>query len=231
MKVALGTSGAAMNWQLRSMLVLGAVMALSVSGFSADASSLKPPPGAKVAIVMFEDMECPQCARTFPMVHEVGKAHKVPVVFYDFPLPSHAWSFNAAVYARFFETKSAKLGDDFRAYIFQNQPQIIPGNLQQYVQKFADENKVPLPFAIDPQGKLKEAVEADRALGTRCGLQHTPTIFVIGSSGASTPFVEVEDTSQLSQIVEDMQSKAAAAAPAHRATTKPHKGPVAASKY
>lgn len=210
-----------MNWRLRSVLALCAILALSLAGFSADGSSLKPPAGAKVAIVMFEDMECPQCARTFPMVHEVGKAHNVPVVFYDFPLGnSHPWSFAAAVDARFFENKSAKLGDDFRGYIFQNQPQITPGNLQQYVQKFADDNKVPLPFAIDPQGKLKEAVEKDRTLGQHCSLQHTPTIFVVTNGGVSPSYVEVEDTSQLSQVVEDMQKKVGPATPAHRASTK-----------
>jgi protein-disulfide isomerase len=209
-----------MNWQSKLVTIVFAIMALSITGFAADGSSLKPPAGAKVAIVMFEDMECPRCATTFPLVHETAKAHNVAVLFYDFPLSSHPWSFNAAVFARFFENKSPKLGDDFRGYIFQNQPQITPGNLQQYVQKFADDNKVPLPFAIDPQGKLKAAVESDRALGNRCGLQHTPTIFVVGGGGAATPFVEVDDTSQLSQIVEDMQKKAGPAPAAHRASAK-----------
>jgi protein-disulfide isomerase len=209
-----------MNWQLRLIFVFSGILAISGLAFSADASSLKPPAGAKVAIVMFEDMECPSCAHTFPEVHDVAKAHRVPVVFYDFPLPSHPWSFQAAVFARFFQTKSEKLGDDFRAYIFQNQPEINPGNLQQYVQKFAEANKVPLPFAIDPQGELKKAVEADRSLGQHLELQGTPTIFVIGT-GTPTPYVEVEDRSQLSQIVEDMQKKMEATH-AHRASTKGH---------
>ena len=193
-----------MNWQLRLIFALSAIMAFSGLAFSADGSSLKPPSGAKVAIVMFEDMECPLCAVTFPEVHDVAKTHKIPVVFYDFPLAKHPWSFQAAVFARFFQTKSEKLGDDFRAYIFKNQAQITPGNLQQYVQKFADDNKAPLPFAIDPQGKLKEAVEADRSLGQGLHLQGTPTVFVIGT-GTPTPYVEVEDRSKLAQTVEEMQ--------------------------
>ena len=202
-----------MNRQRRSIIFFCAVMAFSTSGFAADASSLKPPPGAKVAIVMFEDMECPDCARAYPVVWEQAKAHNIPVVLHDFPLSKHPWSFDAAVFARFFDTKSEKLGDDFRGYIFQNQPQITRDNLLQYVQKFADENKVPLPFAVDPLGKLKEKVQADYALGQRIGLEHTPTIFVIGNGGPSTPFVEVVDRDQLSQIIEDMQKKAAAATP------------------
>jgi protein-disulfide isomerase len=209
-----------MNSQSRSIIVLYAVMAFSVLGFSADASSLKPPPGAKVAVVMFEDLECPDCARAYPVVWDAGKTHHIPVVLHDFPLPKHAWSFQAAVFARFFDTKSEKLGDDFREYIFQNQPEITRDNLLEYVQKFADQNKVPLPFAVDPLGKLKEKVQADYALGQRLGLEHTPTIFVIGNGGAATPFVEVVDRSQLTEIIEDMQRKAEAATPEHRTSAK-----------
>jgi len=212
-----------MNWQLRLSFVLSAIMTFSGLAFSADASSLKPPPGAKVALVMFEDLECPDCARAYPVVWEAAKAHHIPVVLHDFPLPQHPWSFDAALYARFFDTKdkSHKLGDKFRGYIFQNQPQITKDNLLQYVQKFADENKTPLPFAIDPKGELKDKINADRDLGQRLGLQHTPTIFVIGSGGPPTPYVEVGDRSQLSQIIEDMQKKMGAT-PEHSASSKGH---------
>ena len=172
---------------------------------------------------MFEDLECPDCARAYPVVWEAARAHKIPVVLHDFPLPKHPWSFDAAVWARYFDTKSEKLGNDFRAFIYKNQPQITFGNLQQYVQKFADANKVPVPFAPDPEGKLKAKVQADYALGQRIGLEHTPTIFVVGSGGASTPFVEVVDRDQLSQIIEDMQKKSAAAAHAKTASTKKKK--------
>lgn len=197
----------------RHLLVLGVVCALhtlALPALAADGSSLKPPPGAKVAVVMFEDLECPDCARAYPLVWQQANAHHIPVVLHDFPLSIHPWSFQAALYARFFDTKSQKLGDDFRGYIFSNQPQITRGNLQQYAQRFADNNKVPLPFAIDPEGKLREKIQADYALGQQIGLQHTPTIFVVGNGVAATPFVEVVDRSQLSQLIEDMQKKAQA---------------------
>ena len=214
-----------MKFYLRFVFAFLAVMAFSTLGFSADASSLKPPPGAKVAIVMFEDLECPDCARAYPVVWEAANAHHIPVVLHDFPLSKHPWSFEAAIFARFFDTKSQKLGNDFRGYIYQNQPQITRENLQQYVQKFADQNKVPLPFAVDPEGKLKEKVQADYALGQRIGLEHTPTIFVVGSGGPSTPFVEVVDRNQLTQIIEDMQKKAGPATPEKRASAKVRKKP------
>jgi hypothetical protein len=203
-------------------VILLAVLSLAGVSFAADASSLKPPSGSKVAIVMFEDLECPDCANAYPVVWETARAHKIPVVLHDFPLPKHPWSFDAAVYARFFDTKSKTLGDDFRGYIFKNQPNISAGNLRQYVQKFADENKVPLPFAVDPMGTLKAKVQEDYQLGQRINLEHTPTIFVVGNGGPSTPFVEVVDRQQLSQIIEDMQKKAgpSPAAPVKRASAK-----------
>jgi protein-disulfide isomerase len=200
-----------MNARRKLFFVLITALALSVAGFAADASSLKPPPGAKVAIVVFEDLQCPDCARAYPLVWESATAHKIPVVLHDFPLPNHNWSFDAAVFARFFDTKSQKLGDDFRGYIYKNQPSITRENLLQYTQKFADENKVPLPFSVDPEGKLKEKIRADYALGQQIGIQHTPTIFVIGKGATSSPFVEVVDRDKLNQIIEDMQKKSAAA--------------------
>ncbi len=192
---------------------LFAIVMSAAASYGADGSSLKPPPGARVAIVVFEDLECPDCARAFPLLQDAGKKHSIPVVLRDFPLNAHPWSFDAAVFARYFDTKSEKLGAAFRGYIFQNQPQITKQNLREYADKFAKDNNSPLPFAVDPEGKLKEKIIADRDLGTQIGLQHTPTIFVIGNAGAATPAVEVEDRTQIDQIIEDMQKKADAAAP------------------
>jgi len=201
------------------------VLALSATAFAADASSFKPPAGAKVAIVMFEDLECPDCAANYPVVWEQANLHKIPVMLYDFPLPRHNWSFDAAVWARFFDTKSIKMGNDFRGFIYANQIQINKGNLQQWVQKFGDSNKVPLPFAKDPDGKLAALVRADYALGQRIGVEHTPTVFVIARGSVATPYVEMVDRAHLSQDIEDMLKKAGPATPAppKKVTAKVHK--------
>ena len=54
-------------------------------------------------------MECPDCARANPLLKEAAAKYKIPWVRHDFPLPFHAWSFQAAVNARWFDTKSKKL--------------------------------------------------------------------------------------------------------------------------
>jgi protein-disulfide isomerase len=200
---------------------IAALLALApVASRAADGSSLKPPPGARVAIVMFEDMECPDCARAYPVVWEAAKKHNIPVVLHDFPLQMHPWSFDAAVLARYFDSKSEKLGDDFRGFIFQNQQQIDKQNLRQWADKFASTNNSPIPFVLDPDGQFKTKILADRQLGTQIGLQHTPTIFVVGNGGAATPAVEVEDRAKLDQIIEDMQRKAPAAPAAKKPAKK-----------
>src|SRR4029077_8005989 len=202
-------------WRAACLAVL---MMLSDRLLAADASILKPPPGARVAIVMFEDLECPDCANAYPVVWEAANAHKIPVVLHDFPLPRHNWSFEAAVWARYFDsqdTQEIKLGNEFRGYAYTNQKQITRENLQQWVQRFADEHKIALPAEKDPQGKLTEKVKADYALGQRIGVEHTPTIWVVGNGGVSQPFVEeVKDREKLSQMIEDMLKKAGPAEPA-----------------
>jgi protein-disulfide isomerase len=202
---------------LNVVCVFLAASLLARPAFGADGSSLKPPPGAKVAIVMFEDMECPSCAANYPKVEEAGKAYKVPVVLRDFPLgANHPWSFEAAVWARFFDTKSEEMGRNFRAYIFKNQPQITPGNLHQFVEKFGNDNHVQVPFSYDPDGKLKAKVQADHDLGVSIGIKQTPTIFVV----SNTESHQIDKPEQLTQVLEEVQKKTTPAAPAKSAHAK-----------
>ena len=67
------------------------------------------------------------------------------------------------------------------------------------------------PLFLIPMASSKAKILADRQMGTQIGLQHTPTIFVVGNGGAATPAVEVEDRTNLDQIIEDMLQKAPAA--------------------
>jgi protein-disulfide isomerase len=150
-------------------------------------------------------------------VWETANAHNVPVVLHDFPLPFHKWSFDAAVWARYFDTKDTKtqnIGNEFRRFIFANQRQITKDNLQQWVQKFGNDNKVPIPFAKDPDGSLTEKVKADYALGQRLNVQGTPTIWVVGNTSSPQPLAEqVKDRTQLGQIIDQISAKAQPVSP------------------
>jgi len=168
-----------------------------------DASALKPPPGARVAIVEFYDLECPDCARANPLLIQAAAKYNIPWVRHDFPLPMHNWSFQAAVNARFFDTKSKTLGNDYRDQVFANQPSIeTPDELQQFTQRFASGHGVALPFAIDPMGRLTQLVKDDQALGNRIGIEHTPTIWIVASAPGAPPYVEVVDRGRLFQLID-----------------------------
>jgi protein-disulfide isomerase len=186
------------------------VILLASLAFAQDSvnPALRPPKGAQVAIVVFEDLQCPQCRREAPLVAQAGKTYKIPVVRHDFPLPMHNWSYEAAVIAHYFDSRSRQLGLDFRDYIFEHQPEIFPTNLRQFAEKFAADHKVDLPFVVDPQGKFAAEVNADKELGKSLQLQHTPTIYVVSSKPKGHPFVEVKEPStELFQTIDAMKAE------------------------
>jgi protein-disulfide isomerase len=183
-----------------------------------DPAALKPPPGARVAIVEFEDLECPDCAHANPLLKEASEKYHIPWVRHDFPLPFHVWSMQAAVNARWFDTKTKKLGDEYRDAVFANQSSIVDlNNLRQFTEKFAQEHGVALPFAIDPQGKLQAAAKADYALGQRVGIEHTPTIWVVTNGEHTAPFVEVVDRTKLFQLIDQALAQTASEKPTRTA--------------
>ena len=192
---------------LIALAILAATALIALEVRAEDTSALRPPKGATVALIVFEDLECPDCARAAPLVAEASRTYKIPVVIHDFPLPKHPWAFDAAVLARYFDSQSKKLGSEFREQVFQHQTEITPENLHAFADKFASEHKVDLPFVLDPQGKLAAEVKADRDLGTRIGINHTPTIYVVSNKTQGKPFVEVVDRSQLFQMIEDMKQE------------------------
>jgi protein-disulfide isomerase len=192
---------------IKKLLPACALLLLCSFALAQDPALLRPPKGAPVALIVFEDLECPKCRVDSPLEEQAAKAHKIPLVRHDFPLPMHKWSFNAAVIARYFDSQSKDLGNQFRDYIFQHQPEITADNLQSFAQKFASDHKVELPFVIDTQGKFAAEVNADKALGQRVGIQHTPTIYIVSSRNRGRPVVEVTDSSQLFQMIEAVQAE------------------------
>lgn len=168
---------------------------------------LRPPRGAQVAIVVFEDLECPDCRRAAPLLDEAAKTYRIPLVTHDFPLPFHKWSFDAAVIARYFDAQSKQLGHEYRDYMFEHQPEITAENMRAFSDKFAAEHKTSLPFVVDPQGKFAAEVTADRDLGKSIHLEHTPTIYVVSSKSQGKPFVEVVDRTQLFQLIDAMKAE------------------------
>ena len=182
------------------------VLVLALPLFAQDAPEpLRPPKGAQTALVVFEDLQCPQCGRVAPLLEQASRTYKIPLIQHDFPLPMHNWSFEAAVIARYFDTHSKELGNTFRATVFEHQLEITPQNLRAFAEKFATEHKVTLPFVVDPDGKLAGLVRADKDVGMSLHIEHTPTIWVVSNKKGGKPFVEVTDTKQLYVTIDAMK--------------------------
>jgi protein-disulfide isomerase len=195
---------------LRKLFVLGVGFLIALTGSAQDilhpkdTSALHPPPGYKVAIVEFADLECPMCAMENPVLMQAVEKYHVAWERHDFPIPGHVWSFQAAVNARWFDTRSKKLGDDYRNAVFANQASIeTRSDLQNFTQKFAQQHGTALPFVMDPQGKLEGEVKADAALGNRMGVHETPTVWVVTDHG----YNQVTDFSKLYSMLDEAQAK------------------------
>ena len=195
-----------------------------------DTSMLKPPPGQKVAIIEFFDLECPACRNAHPILKQVSAQTHVPIVHYDFPLNIHVWSRDAAIFARYLQDKvSPQLADQYRTDVFQQQPAIASkDDLQQYTRKWMAAHGQQMPFVVDPGGKFAAEVHADYALGEKLNVTRTPTIVVATNnkwqivSGSEGQGPGVNDVNRIYSIVEgaEKQTAGATAAPARTAAHK-----------
>ena len=159
-----------------------------------DTSALHPPAGARVAIVEFSDLQCPACAYANPTIARAVARYKIPWVHHDLLIPGHNWSPLAAVYARWFEAKDKKLGEDYRGQVFANQRSIETlFQLRSFTVQFAQGRGVRLPPDMDPEGKLAAAVQADTELSRRTGVVQTPTVFVVTSGSKAASYTKVLD--------------------------------------
>jgi protein-disulfide isomerase len=169
-----------------------------------DSSAFKPPAGAKLAVIEFEDLECPLCAQTYPIVRAAMSRYNIPRIYHDFIIPSHTWSRAAAINARYLEDRvSPKVAEDFRRDVFANQSRIgSRDDLFAFTRSWFQAHGQQFPFVIDPDGRCADEVQADCLLGTHLGVLHTPTIIV----ATGDKWIEVTDPKQLDAAIDIAQA-------------------------
>ena len=171
-----------------------------------DTSVLKPPAGAKVAVIVFEDLGCPGCAYAHPIELETSDKTRVPILRYDFPIAGHVWTFQGAVCARYLQDKvNPKLAEQYRSDVFAAQRNIASrDDLQRFNESWFPKHGQKMPFVIDPDGSLTKKVQADYDLGRRLNITQTPTVVVVSDHKyqvvCGTP--EATDPTQLLPVVE-----------------------------
>jgi len=146
-----------------------------------DTTILRPPAGSKVAVIVFEDLGCPACAKAHPYELQMAQQTHVPLLRYDFPLPQHIWTFEGAVCARYIQDKiSPQLADEFRSAVFAAQTSISSADdIHHFMAAWLEKHGRHMPSAIDPDGALAKKVTADGDLGMRLNVEWTPTVVVV----------------------------------------------------
>ncbi len=184
-----------------------------------DTSSFKPPAGAKVAIIEYEDLECPACAHAFPSVHAAVNHYHIPIAEYDFQIPSHMWSHDAAIFAHYLKAKvSPELAEEFRRETFASQYRIASkDDLHNWEQQFMKDHGKQMPFVVDPTGQFDHEINASTAEGQKIGVAETPTIIVV----TPTHWIQVKDVSEMYAAIDQAEADAnrTTASSAHRPST------------
>ena len=143
-----------------------------------------------VRVLIYEDLQCPDCADFRRMLDErllPKYATRVTFEHRDFPLAKHAWARKAAIAARFFDEADPRVGVAFRRYCFEHQPEMNAANFPAKLAAFAKEHTVDpdkASAALDDP-RLGDLVEKDFQDGVARGIAHTPTALVNGQ-----PFIE-----------------------------------------
>ncbi len=141
-------------------------------------------PNAPVKIVEFTDYQCPFCARHFTETYGKLKENyidtgKVYYMIRDYPLSFHANAEDAAVAARC-AGKSGKYLEMHDA-MFENQTEweSLPDANEQLA-KYASELGINIR-SCQKDESVRQAVQADLALGSELGVSGTPAFFINGT--------------------------------------------------
>ena len=166
-----------------------------------DTASLKPPAGAKIAIVEYEDLECPYCARAFPVVHAAAKQYQIPIVECDYQITYHHWSHDAAICAHYLKAKvSPAAEEEYRREVFASQFRISSrDDLQRFTQTFFAQQGKPMPFVMDPGGQFAKEISFTTEQANRMNIRETPSIFVV----TNKHWIEVKDVDHLYEAIDE----------------------------
>ena len=181
----------------------GPLLLALVASLSAQQSLVEGLAESKVRVLIYEDLQCPDCAEFRRMMDEKllpRYADQVAFVHRDFPLAKHAWARKAAMAARYFAGVKPDLGLAYRRHIMAAIHETTADNFNNRLSQFARENGMDPAqalAALDDQ-HLAALVERDFQDGVARGVVKTPTVFVNGQ-----PFVEHFSFEEISQAIDD----------------------------
>ncbi len=169
-------------------LVLATAISCLGQQLTADTNKCFGNPVAPVRLDVFSDFECPAC-RSFhiellPQIErDYGPTGKIYIVSHEYPLniPAHKFSREVANYA----TAAARIGkyDVVADTLFQNQPTWytegkFPGKFWDVIAAVLSPTEQKKVQALAKDVSVINEVQSDYDLGTRLGVNSTPSLFL-----------------------------------------------------
>jgi len=142
------------------------------------------PVGAPVTLVVFADLQCPDCAAESKIIREllpVEFPKQVQVQFRDYPLVQHHWAMNAAMAGRCVFQSSPALFWDYADWAYAHQKEITETNFQEKLDQWSKDKKLGSTFdACVAQRSTEGDVKKSIAAGLALEVPGTPTLFLNG---------------------------------------------------
>jgi protein-disulfide isomerase len=148
-------------------------------------------PGSPVKVVIYEDLQCSDCAKFRSMLDSKilpKYGSRVMFVHRDFPLGKHDWARPAAIAARWVQEQQPGLEIVFRREIMSEQDHLTTENLNLWLQEFARRNRLSEKGIVDSlqDKRLDALVDQDYQGGVARGIVQTPTVIVGGQKLVET---------------------------------------------
>ncbi len=151
-----------------------------------------------VRVVIYEDLQCPDCADFRVMLDKKllpRYGAKVAFIHRDFPLAKHSWARPAAIASRYIQGVSEEKASQFRRETMAALRTIKAETFQEWLKTFCGNNVLDAGKALaaltDPA--LAALVQTDFEDGVARGIARTPTALVNGE-----PFIETFTYEQIS---------------------------------
>jgi len=165
------------------------------------------PADAPVTIVEFGDLECPACKAAQPQLTKLlTEEPKLKLIFQNFPLESlHKWALLGAKYVDCVGQQGNEQVFKFIATVYEHQGEITADTADAMLKGFAkDAGANPdTVAACVAKPETEKRVRESLALGTKLGVNSTPTFFINGRKvvgfGNNTPYEVVKAIVDFSQ--------------------------------
>lgn len=155
-----------------------------------------------VRVVIYEDLQCPDCAAFREMLDEKllpKYGTKVAFEHRDFPLAKHAWARKASIVSRYFQGLGLDKAVKFRQEAMKAQREIKAEGFEAWLKGFCGKSGLDAAKAAAAMSdeKLAALVEKDFQDGVARGIARTPTALVNGE-----PFIETFTFDEISKGIE-----------------------------